>query len=1016
MARGQEYGPAKHSDDDIQAAGGGPNPIGHPTYAEVALKLLDNGYEPLPLKPRRKNPIPTGWTTAVIDEAQVRKWIDESPNAGVGLRTGHLVGIDIDVLDPEIAHQMGRIVEERTGAALMRVGLWPKRLYLTQTATPFPKKSIRKLEILGLGQQLVSFGIHPDTRKPYYWTDETPLDVPLADLPLLDEATCTDLLNELASLLPPIGDKQRKNSPGRPAGDSSGPTRNKAGLVNDGRDGWLSSIAFHTVHDAIDAGQNLFPNVLAERVWERFAGTTDLFRGKKDGPATYDVRDALQKVCDKLALHAAGHLPPRASTEARSVDVGPSLPVDVARVKLREAIASFCRSAEDWSAAGREKQGPRIGLRASVGLGKSAISRRELVALQDRLRDAALPHRILVFVPSLVLADEAATGWAETGLRVAVHRGYEARIPGLGVAQCRDLDMVRMAVQAGLSVFPNACLRRGGASCHNFDACAKQANLREVEQADVVLAAYDSLFTGLSVGPDKLALMVVDEGCWERAIRRTHIGLHEVMATEALDEPRMDDPAAEELAWSELYRVRTMAADALLANGSGPLSRRQLLDVGLTVEDCVLAADLELQLRVNPGLRPGLPQGARRRAKELSRDAERSVRRVALFHALAATLQSSEELDGCIRVQPADPATGAVSIEVTSLHTVDQELARLPILHLDATLRPDLAETVLPGLEMTEIDADMPHMRLTAVVGNFGKSSLVEDPKAAPDENQRRRNRLQDCIDHVRWEAARVAPGRVLVVTYKDIEQAFARIPGVSTGHFKAIAGLDVFKDVALLIVIGRPLPGNDDIGHLTSAYLGHMPKGQYQKVRRGLLMRDGLRRAVSVIEHEDPQGELMRAAVCDDEVIQAIGRGRGVNRTSSNPLEVQVLADIALPMVHNRVVVWDSVKPDVMQRMLMAGIAVDSPADAAALHPGLFETSSAADHALRRAGFNRQNPIDNPYREMAVKSARYHRGGRGQSWQRAWWIAGPEAHARGLLERALGAAVRWEPTSERSA
>jgi hypothetical protein len=240
LARGPGYGPAEHQDDDTQAATGGPNPIGHPTYAEVALKLLDNSYEPLPLYVRKKRPIPEGWTELVIDEAQVRRWIDELPASGVGIRTGHAVGVDIDVLDPEIAHEMGRIVEERTGASLMRVGLWPKRLYLVRTVHPFTKKSIRKLEILGLGQQFVTFGIHPDTRKPYYWTDETPLDVPLVDLPLVDEATCTDLLNELAALLPPIGDKQRKSRSGLPSGDKSGPSRNEAGLVIDGRDGWLS--------------------------------------------------------------------------------------------------------------------------------------------------------------------------------------------------------------------------------------------------------------------------------------------------------------------------------------------------------------------------------------------------------------------------------------------------------------------------------------------------------------------------------------------------------------------------------------------------------------------------------------------------------------------------------------------------------------------------------------------------------------------------------------------------------
>ena len=166
---------------------------------------------------------------------------------------------------------------------------------------------------------------------------------------------------------------------------------------------------------------------------------------------------------------------------------------------------------------------PRIGIRATVGLGKSAVSREQLRALQARLKRAGLPHRLLVFVPSLALADEAATGWATDGVRVAVHRGYEAKMPGLRQSMCQDLDMVRLAIASGQSVFPNACMRRGGARCHNFDLCAKQDNLRQTETADIIIAAYDNLFTGLSINTDNVALMVIDEGCWERAIKPSQL-------------------------------------------------------------------------------------------------------------------------------------------------------------------------------------------------------------------------------------------------------------------------------------------------------------------------------------------------------------------------------------------------------------------------------------------------------------------------------------------------------------
>ena len=105
------------------------------------------------------------------------------------------------------------------------------------------------------------------------------------------------------------------------------------------------------------------------------------------------------------------------------------------------------------------------------------------------------------------------------------------------------------------------------------------------------------------------------------------------------------------------------------------------------------------------------------------------------------------------------------------------------------------------------------------------------------------------------------------------------------------------------------------------------------------------------------------------------------------------------------------SVVPDVLQRMLLAGIAVDSPADVAMLHPGLFDGEKQAQKVFERAGvFKRHSPISNSYREMSLKSARYRRGGRGRSWQTCWWLEGDEGVIRSQLEARLGALAEWVP------
>lgn len=303
-----------------------------------------------------------------------------------------------------------------------------------------------------------------------------------------------------------------------------------------------------------------------------------------------------------------------------------------------------------------------------------------------------------------------------------------------------------------------------------------------------------------------------------------------------------------------------------------------------------------------------------------------------------------------------------------------------------------------------------PHQRLTLVSGGFGKTSIVPNSACAPDELARRRNRLQECVDHVRWQALRIAPRRALVVTYVAIEKAFAGIPGVETAHFNAIAGLDRYGDVGLLMAIGRPLPSTADLSSPCASLFGHLPQGCYHKEIGAVHLRDERHAIIKTLTHVDLDVELLRAAICDDEVIQAIGRGRGVNRTDQNPLEVQVLADVALPLIHDRVLAWETVKPGLFQRMLLAGLAVDSPADAAAMHPDLFPNVEQAKKALQRGVFGGHFPIDNSYRDLSLKSAAYRRVGRGRSWQRAWWIETFVPEPRSLLEAAVGPLAEWKP------
>ena len=59
----------------------------------------------------------------------------------------------------------------------------------------------------------------------------------------------------------------------------------------------------------------------------------------------------------------------------------------------------------------------------------------------------------------------------------------------------------------------------------------------------------------------------------------------------------------------------------------------------------------------------------------------------------------------------------------------------------------------------------------------------------------------------------------------------------------------------------------------------------------------------------------------------------------------------------HFRVEIYNVECPDVLQQMLLAGVAVNSPADAATLHPSLLNNPNEAKLAFSRAVFKVQNP-----------------------------------------------------------
>ena len=71
------------------------------TYAVLAPKLFDAGYEVLPILPHQKRPNISGWTTMNFRDRQILdQYIRQYQHFGVGVKTGDVVIMLIDAGSP----------------------------------------------------------------------------------------------------------------------------------------------------------------------------------------------------------------------------------------------------------------------------------------------------------------------------------------------------------------------------------------------------------------------------------------------------------------------------------------------------------------------------------------------------------------------------------------------------------------------------------------------------------------------------------------------------------------------------------------------------------------------------------------------------------------------------------------------------------------------------------------------------------------------------------------------------
>jgi len=189
------------------------------TVASQRARLWDAGFRPVALKTGDKMPTAPGWTERARRDPPADA---EDPPSCFTLNTGLLADglriLDLDIDDAILAHQLRTLAAVMLGETLIRsrVGTGRSAL-LYRAAEDQPGKRVLagrlgKVEVLGRGQQLHAFGLHP-SGTALVWSPVSP-DMTQADtLPAVTEDQISAFLAAAAPLIEALPSQASEAAP-----------------------------------------------------------------------------------------------------------------------------------------------------------------------------------------------------------------------------------------------------------------------------------------------------------------------------------------------------------------------------------------------------------------------------------------------------------------------------------------------------------------------------------------------------------------------------------------------------------------------------------------------------------------------------------------------------------------------------------------------------------------------------------------------------------------------------------
>lgn len=564
------------------------------------------------------------------------------------------------------------------------------------------------------------------------------------------------------------------------------------------------------------------------------------------------------------------------------------------RQALREGRNAMARKhGQDWGAPGWLVLVP-----APAGGGKTTLTAAAICEFRDRLG--------CLFFATNSVANAEDVAKQIPGAVVLRGRSRPDPMSPDGKAMCWRADAAMAVAKVNLPVSQTMCDDGNEKRCAFIDLCGWQREARRMRKMEqgIFVGSHEYLcLSGPMPSPD---VVVVDENCLAVMVAQIDFGLDRVLLAGSVEAIEYRPIMAKV---SDALRSITGILAALRAAGITEAKHFQpVIECLRKVERQNLANDLA------PDMEDAviMDRIAQHQRSEIS-----SVLRMLI--ALAA------EID-----KPRDQAHG-VSFDPNHMVIVDRRKERqarvfvhyrkrptfkdcIPVLVLDASGEPEIYRRLFgERLEAVEAVRCERHAHVVQIRDvTFVQSTIMGKDKkgnSLSENSVKKAERLRAQIADVANTLAS-KHGSLMLAVNKDAEKLIAPDleENVVLGHYGHLRGRNDFEGCDAGMIVGRLEPPAQAMENIARALYAEDPEplclpGEYNKVLRGIRMRDGSAEMVEVNVHPDERVQRILELWRERESEQAADRLRLIH--NREPKTLYVVCNLPLNLTVDRTVTW---------------------------------------------------------------------------------------------------------------